>query len=68
MNANLHLPPIRLEDLPGRTKDFVLAFCNQHDCTPRDALKAILDSAAQRAGFPPSNSTGGTGREVVMHG
>lgn len=45
------LPPIALADLPERTKDFILAFCNQHHCTPEEAMKQTLDLAAKRAGF-----------------
>ncbi len=49
----LTLPPIRLADLHERTKDFLLALCNQDHCTPDEALRKVLDLAATRAGFSP---------------
>lgn len=49
----LSLPPIALAQLPERTKDFLLALCNQEHCSPEEALKLTLDRAAARAGFAP---------------
>jgi hypothetical protein len=71
MSANhLTLPPIRLDDLPEKTKDFILAFCNQHNVTPREAMKQTLDLAAERAGFKPGPvntiTTEGAGREAAL--
>jgi hypothetical protein len=52
MSANtLALPPIPLADLPERTKDFIIALCNQEGLTPEQAIKRTLDASAMRAGF-----------------
>lgn len=72
MSANhFTLPPIRLDDLPEKTKDFILAWCNQHNVTPSEAMRQTLELAAERAGFKPSALTNGTktegaGREAAL--
>lgn len=51
--TKLTLPPIALSDLPESTKDFILASANVGvGKTPIEVIKAILDQAATRAGFP----------------
>lgn len=54
----LTLPPIRLVDLPERTKDYLLALCNQDHCSPEEAMKKTLDNAAARAGFIATSAEG----------
>lgn len=67
MSANkLSLPPISLSELPERTKDFLLALCNQDNIAPAEAMKKTLDLAAMRAGFSPTTPTESTSRETVM--
>lgn len=51
--SRMTLPPVELSDLPERTKDFLIALCNQENITPAEGLKRVLDTAAQRAGFSP---------------
>lgn len=55
----LTLPPISLSDLPERTKDFLIALCNQDNIAPAEAMKRTLDLAAMRAGFAPATPTEG---------
>gem|GEM_PF-3408633 len=45
--STLSLPPIPLSGLPERTKDYILAFCNQQACTPAEAMVTLLDSSAE---------------------
>lgn len=60
MSANtLTLPPISLSELPERTKDYLLALCNQDNIAPAEAMKKTLDLAAARAGFSPKTPTEG---------
>lgn len=49
--STLALPPISLSELPERTKDYIIALCNQKGCTPAQAMKETLDASAARAGF-----------------
>lgn len=62
------LPPIPLAALPERTKDFVLALCNQRGCSPAAAIKSILDSSAASAGFLalPSPQPEGDGVQAAL--
>ncbi len=55
--TRMTLPPVDLKDLPERTKDFLIALCNQENITPAEGLKRVLDTAAQRAGFSPMPPT-----------
>jgi hypothetical protein len=57
-SPQLTLPPIALEDLKERTKDYLLAQANKENVSPLQVLKNILDRSATRAGFrvnEPSN-------------
>lgn len=66
MSANhLTLPPVPLSSLPERTKDFLLALCNQDNSTPTEALLKTLDLAAMRAGFSPT-PTEGAGAKLAL--
>ena len=55
----LTLPPISLSELSERTKDFLLALCNQDNIAPAEAMKKTLDLAAMRAGFTPATQMEG---------
>jgi hypothetical protein len=67
MSANkLTLPPISLSELPERTKDYLLALCNQDNIAPAEAMKKTLDLAAMRAGFSPTTPTEGAGAKPAM--
>lgn len=55
---NLTLPPVSLSELPERTKDYLLALCNQDGIAPAEAMKKILFLAATRAGFSPTPTEG----------
>lgn len=67
MSANhLTLPPVPLSSLPERTKDFLLALCNQDNSTPTEALLKTLDLAAARAGFSPKTPTEGAGKLAMV--
>jgi len=46
MSAQLALPPIALDSLPERTKDFILGICNGSDLTPEEAVRRVLNQAA----------------------
>lgn len=62
---HLTLPPISLSELPERTKDYLLALCNQDNIAPAEAMKKTLDLAAMRAGFSPT-PTEGAGEKPAM--
>jgi len=51
------IPPIQLQDLPERTKDYVLARCGQGE-NLREVLREILNDAAREAGFDPAKERG----------
>ena len=63
---NLTLPPIALSALPERTKDFLIALCNQENIAPEEALKRTLDLAAARAGFAPKPEPEDARREAAL--
>lgn len=59
MTDDLKLPPITLNELPEKTKDYLLALCNASPgMTPRDAIKSVLDNAA--ADYMPRPSMAST--------
>lgn len=66
MSANLHLPPIPLRSLSERAKDFILAYCNEHRCTPEEAMRQILITSAKRNGFDLEPGTEGAARAALV--
>jgi len=57
-SPQLQLPPIALDALSPRGKDYLIAMANKDNVTPTDAFIRLLDRAAARAGFrttPASN-------------
>lgn len=60
------LPPIPLSALPEQTKDYLIAYCNQHGCSPEQAIKATLDASASAAGFSPTSNQEAAVMTAVM--
>lgn len=50
---NLTLPPIRIDDLAPKTRDWLLAQAAQLGKSPLAILAETLDAAARRDGFLP---------------
>lgn len=45
MSHTVTLPPIDVAKLPERTKDFLLAVCQQESITPEEAIHRVLNEA-----------------------
>jgi hypothetical protein len=57
MAVALSLPPIALDSLPERTKDYILGICNGSDLTPEQAVRRVLNQAARPFLLPSATTT-----------
>lgn len=68
MAVALSLPPIALDSLPEKTKDYILGICNGSDLTPEQAVRRVLNQAARPFLLPSATTTTTTGATATEGG
>ncbi len=52
----MELPPIKLEELPDATRDWLLARAATEKKSPQEVIREVLESTATDQGFPPKQA------------